>query len=49
MIEERDEKDKFENIARELGCDESDDALDRAFEALEVKQDEKKEPDNDKK
>ena len=27
----RENKDKFENIAKELGCDESDDALDKAF------------------
>ncbi|WP_162931481.1 hypothetical protein [Teredinibacter turnerae] len=33
-----DDKDKFENVAKELGCDESEEALDRAFKKLDVKQ-----------
>ena len=33
---EKAEKDEFENIADTLGCDTSDDALDNAFENLEI-------------
>lgn len=29
--------DKFSSIAKQIGCDESDDALDKAFENLDVK------------
>jgi len=36
-------KDKFENIAKELGCDESENALDKAIESLNL-ENEKKEP-----
>ena len=43
------DKDKFENIAKELGCDESDDALDRAVEDLnlESKKDEDQKEEQD--
>ena len=40
-------KDNFEQVARDLGCDESDDALDKAFDSVEVKTDQKEEPDKD--
>tara|TARA_R110002096_G_scaffold82336_4_gene191628 strand:+ start:1099 stop:1245 length:147 start_codon:yes stop_codon:yes gene_type:complete len=43
MTEKKNDKDKFENIAKELECDESDDALDKVIESLKVKV----EPDQD--
>ncbi|MCF7980730.1 MAG: hypothetical protein K9K86_02025 [Pseudomonadales bacterium] len=37
MNEDKQEKDKFENIAKELECDTSDEALDKAFGSIEPK------------
>lgn len=44
------DKDKFENIAKELECGESEDALDKAFDALTLelgKEDKDKESPKD--
>ncbi|CAA0112342.1 Uncharacterised protein [Halioglobus japonicus] len=38
------DKDKFENIAKELECDESEDALDKVMEGLKVKIEQKEKP-----
>jgi len=40
---DKEDKDKFENIAKELECDESDDALDKAMDDLSVKVEKEKE------
>jgi len=37
----------FEEIAAELGCDESDDALDKAFDNLDVKVEKEEESTED--
>lgn len=37
MAKEQEEKDKFEVIAEEIGCDTSDDALDSAVDNLDLK------------
>lgn len=39
MTREKSDKDKFENIAKEIECDESEDALDKALGSLDVKTD----------
>lgn len=36
------DKDSFESVAKDLGCDESDDALDKAMEMLKIQQDNEK-------
>jgi len=46
---EKDKKDSFENIAKTLGCDESEDALDRAIDGLNVRTDSDKKPVGGKK
>lgn len=47
MTKEQNEKDSFEVIAEELECDTSDDALDKAFDGLDLKA-EKEEETTDK-
>lgn len=39
MTKKSEDKDSFENIARELECDESEDALDKAVSGLNLKPD----------
>lgn len=34
MSDSRSKADEFDNVAKDLGCDESDDALDKAFGKL---------------
>ncbi len=41
------DKDKFENIAKELECDESEDALDKAVEGLSLETEKDKEPETE--
>lgn len=46
MSREKADRDKFENVAKDLGCDESEGALDKAIDKLNVqtdKEDPKKE------
>ena len=47
--DEPDERDSFESIAKELGCDLSDEALDKAFDRLDPKVDKKSEQDEKEK
>jgi len=50
MCEEKCRSDSFEDVAKDLGCDESYDALDKAMDSVQIKQEtEKKDAPDDKK
>jgi hypothetical protein len=39
--------DDFEQVAKDLGCDEAEDALDKAFDSVKVKTEHEEKPDKD--
>ena len=43
------QQDRFENVAKDIGCDESEDALDKAFEKINPKVEKEPEADEDQK
>lgn len=49
MVEKGNDNDSFESVARELGCDTYDNALDKAFDKLEPKIEKKPEQGEEEK